>query len=295
VYYTGPFSGSPLIVRSNANGFYVSAELGYTGSSYAMLRARSASRGSWETWNEIPLDNGLVALQSSANGDFVSTEVSYTGSNYAELRARATVIGPDEQYVMVNNPDGSYSLRSTANGLYVSAELGYSGSSYAELRARASSIGPWEEYDNYDCTSYGPYAEGPNSCDGGFSTSGSWGSGGGVGLFGREIWTHANQGASATYELSGMDTSHVWQLQAYIPSNDSDATYASYHYCSPGGGCDTGTVNQNSYTNQWAVFGAVCTSDGTASVVLSDNNLGDANGAFLGADAIRAVRTGYAC
>jgi hypothetical protein len=34
------------------------------------------------------------------------------------------------------------------------------------------------------------------------------------------------------------------------------------------GGCADGYVNQNNYTNQWANFGAVCTTDGTASIVL---------------------------
>lgn len=300
IYYTGPFSSSSLIIRSNANGNYVSAELGYTGGSYAMLRARAASQGSWETWAEIPLDNGLIALQSVANGKFVSAELGYTGSDYGELRARSSVVGPWETFAMYSNSDGTYSLRSLANSMYVSAELGYTGSNYGELRARASSIGSWEEFDNSPapptCVNYGSFTTGPGACSG-FSTHSVWYSGGGVGLLGKEIWTYANgtvQDSTATYQFSGLDTTHVWQLQAYIPNNYSDASNAHYHFCSPGGGCGDGYVNQNNYTNQWAVFGAVCTSDGTASVVLADDG-GDVYPVIVGADAIRAVRLSILC
>jgi hypothetical protein len=157
------------------------------------------------------------------------------------------------------------------------------------------------------CTNYGgPTITGPNACGGSFHTapppgkpaSGNvWFSGGGVGLFGQEIWTYGN-GTTATstavYNLAGLDTIHVMQLQAYIPNNYSDASHAHYHYCSPGGGCADGYVNQNNYTNQWATFGAVCTTDGTATVVLADDG-GDVYPAIVGADAIRAVRTSLVC
>lgn len=157
------------------------------------------------------------------------------------------------------------------------------------------------------CTNYGgPTITGPNACGGSFHTapppgqpaSGNiWYSGHGVGLFGQEIWTYGN-GTTATstavYNLAGLDTIHVMQLQAYIPNNYSDASHAHYHYCSPGGGCADGYVNQNNYTNQWATFGAVCTTDGTATVVLADDG-GDVYPAIVGADAIRAVRTSLVC
>lgn len=156
------------------------------------------------------------------------------------------------------------------------------------------------------CTNYGgTTTTGPNACAGfhtapppGQAASGNvWFSGGGVGLFGQEIWTYGN-GTTATstavYNLSGLDTTHAMQLQAYIPNDHSDASHAHYHYCSPGGGCADGYVNQNNYTNQWATFGAVCTTDGTATITLADDG-GDAYPAEVGADAIRAVRTGIAC
>jgi len=156
------------------------------------------------------------------------------------------------------------------------------------------------------CTDYGGSTmTGPNACVGfhtapppGQPASGNvWFSGGGVGLFGQEIWTYGN-GTTATstavYNLSGLDTVHAMQLEAYIPNNHSDASNAHYHYCSPGGGCADGYVNQNSYTNQWAPFGKVCTTDGTATIVLADDG-GDVYPAEVGADAIRAVRTGIVC
>ena len=137
-------------------------------------------------------------------------------------------------------------------------------------------------------------ARSPNSCAGTFSTHSAWFSGGGVGLYGQEIWTYANgtvQDSTATYHLSGLDTVHVMQIQAYIPNNYSNASHAHYHYCSPGGGCADGYVNQNNYTNQWAVVGAVCNTDGTATITLADDG-GDTYPAVVGADAIRAVRMG---
>jgi lysophospholipase L1-like esterase len=290
-----------LILRSNANGDYVSAELGYGGANAGMLRARAATQGSWEQWEEVSFGNGTIALLSNANGLYVSAELGYSGSDYAELRARASSVGPWETFQIVWNADGTYSLRSTANGLYVSAELGYSGNNYAELRARASAIGDWEEFTTNtggsSCTDYGARSTGPNGCQG-FSTGSTWFSGGGVGLHGQEIWTYANgsmRDSTATYSLSGLDNSHPWQLQAYIPNAHSDATHAHYRYCTTGHGCGDGYVNQNVVSNQWVVFAtSVCSDDGTASIVLADDG-GDVYPAQVGADAITAVAVSGPC
>jgi hypothetical protein len=92
----------------------------------------------------------------------------------------------------------------------------------------------------------------------------------------------------------GRPTRRWSQLQAYIPNGHADASHAHYHFCTPSGGCADGYVNQNDYTNQWATFGTVCTSDGTATITLADDG-GDAYPAEVGADAIRAVPTGIAC
>ena len=37
-------------IQSDANNLYVSAELGYTGGNYGMLRARATSIGPWEQY-----------------------------------------------------------------------------------------------------------------------------------------------------------------------------------------------------------------------------------------------------
>jgi lysophospholipase L1-like esterase len=144
------------------------------------------------------------------------------------------------------------------------------------------------------CTNYGSggLEVGPNGCQG-FSTTSTWFSGGGTGLMGKEIWTYANgtvKDSTATYHLYGMDATHLWQLQAYIPNAHSNAGHAHYHYCSPGGGCGDGYINQNNFTNQWVTFATVDTWNGTATVVLADDG-GDAYPVEVGADAIRAVRT----
>jgi len=146
------------------------------------------------------------------------------------------------------------------------------------------------------CTDYGTETAGPNGCTGFYTTS-AWFSGGGVGLKGKEIWTYANgtvKDSTANYTLTGLDVTRVMQLQAYIPNNYSNASHAHYHYCSPGGGCADGYVNQNNYTNQWATFGSVCTTDGTATIQLADDG-GDVSPVKVGADAIRAVRTSFLC
>jgi uncharacterized protein with LGFP repeats len=147
-----------------------------------------------------------------------------------------------------------------------------------------------------NCVDYGAYMTGPSACTG-FYTTGTWFSGGGVGFKGKEIWTYANgstKDSSAVYKLSGMDSVHAWQVQAYIPNNHSNATHAHYVITSPGGGTANGYVNQENFTNAWANVGYLCTSDGTATVTLWDDG-GDAYPLQVGADAIRVVRSGIAC
>jgi hypothetical protein len=137
----------PVTIRSTSNGRYVSAELGYGGSSYAMLRARATAVGPWEKFYLCWGDGYSAdqwALLAAGNADYVSAELGYTGSSYAMLRARATALGPWEKFRWLTN--GNDELLSVQNGRYVSAELGYTGSSYAMLRARATAIGPWEQF-----------------------------------------------------------------------------------------------------------------------------------------------------
>jgi len=89
-------------IKSLANNKYVSAELGWKGNSYGLLRARATSIGAWEQFH-IDSNNGQtnrVHIQSHANGLWVSAEFGWTGNSYADLRARATSIGQWETFMM---------------------------------------------------------------------------------------------------------------------------------------------------------------------------------------------------
>ena len=81
-----------LAIRSKRNGKWVSAELGYSGGRYAMLRARADSIGPWETFN------GFSGLRNTKNGKYVSAELGYGGGLYGMLRARASSYGPWERF-----------------------------------------------------------------------------------------------------------------------------------------------------------------------------------------------------
>jgi len=134
-------------IKSNANGRWVSAELGYSGGSYAMLRARATAIGPWEKYDLCyDYTGSFWFIVSDANAKDVSAELGYSGGNYAMLRARASAVGPGEKYSLYCTTAGALLIKSNANGLWVSAELGYAGSDYAMLRARASAVGPWEQY-----------------------------------------------------------------------------------------------------------------------------------------------------
>jgi hypothetical protein len=137
-------------VKSNANGYFTSAELGYGGNEYGVLRARSSAVGQWEnyTLGGVP-GSPYWALTAGANGQYVSAELGYSGGYYGMLRGRADLIGDWEQFNLYRITTGgttSWALQSAANGLYVSTELGYGGGDYGMLRARSGAIGAWEQY-----------------------------------------------------------------------------------------------------------------------------------------------------
>ncbi len=56
----GGFNNNEFEIQSNANSLFVTAELGYTGSNYAMLRARTGSNslGPWEQFYLFTDNNG---------------------------------------------------------------------------------------------------------------------------------------------------------------------------------------------------------------------------------------------
>ena len=93
-----------------------------------------------------------------------------------------------------------------------------------------------------------------------FSTIGTWFSGGGVGLNGKEIWTYANgtaRSSTATWTPMGLDPGIIYQIDAYIPNNHANATHAHYQVKEAVHSYDV-YVNQKSYTNAWASLGRFC-------------------------------------
>jgi hypothetical protein len=131
-------------LRSNANGLYVSAELGWAGSAYGDLRARSTSIGSWERFSICTAGSGQPdSITSLANGLKVSAEI---GTD-SRLRARASSVGSWEQFELDILTEASaggpvVAIKSDANGQFVSAELNMQGL----LRARANSVNSWEKF-----------------------------------------------------------------------------------------------------------------------------------------------------
>jgi hypothetical protein len=122
-------------------GRYVSAELDYSGSSYAMLRARATAVGPYERFNYCWDSAGFAAFQSRANGKWVAAEMDNVGSSYAMLRARSNSIGNWEKFTYVNE-NGNFYFQSLSNSRWWRAESLYSGSSYGMVRAANTSRVP---------------------------------------------------------------------------------------------------------------------------------------------------------
>lgn len=81
-----------LAIRSIRNGKWVSAELGYGGGRYGMLRARADSIGPWESFN------GALGLRNNKNWKYVTAELGYGGTLKGMLRARGSAYGPWEKF-----------------------------------------------------------------------------------------------------------------------------------------------------------------------------------------------------
>jgi hypothetical protein len=145
-YVTPPPLPTDCVIRSRANGRYVSAELGYAGALNGVLRARAVAVGSWERYQCVAVGPNEYAIKSRANGRYVSAELAYTGSTYAVLRARTSRIGAWETFTLRQVPSCSCVALVGANSKIVSAELTYPGATQALLRARSTSIGQWEQF-----------------------------------------------------------------------------------------------------------------------------------------------------
>jgi hypothetical protein len=140
------------VIRHSSSRLYVSAELGWTGNSYARLRARARSIGPWERFTLCDDSaSSAYALRSLANGRYVAAELGWTGNNYGILRARATAIGSWEKFY-IHHPGGVPTQDAffwAANRRYASAEFGFPQPFTGELRARATLIGSWENFNMY--------------------------------------------------------------------------------------------------------------------------------------------------
>ncbi|BCY09104.1 hypothetical protein [Actinoplanes sp. L3-i22] len=135
-----------VTLQSSRNLKYVSVEKDYTGTNYAMLRARADSVGPWEDFRLCSQDGfTTVALLATTNNRYVAAEFDYAGSRKGMLRARSTSIGQWESFVWTGGGD-AHRMQYGAARLYVAAELDYTGSQYAMLRARSTSPGIWEEW-----------------------------------------------------------------------------------------------------------------------------------------------------
>ena len=134
-------------IASPNNGRFVVAELGYTGTSRGMLRARSTAVAAWEKFQCVALPGDLWAIKSRTSGQYVTNEYTYAGPNTGMLRVRPYTIGPWEKFKIAPAAGcACFTLQSPANGRYATAELNYKGASAAMLRARATSVSAWEKF-----------------------------------------------------------------------------------------------------------------------------------------------------
>lgn len=137
--------GPQIALRSKANGRFVSAEFGWGGDDWGMLRARATQIGPWEVFRFCTDGGGGTLIRNEIEHKYVSTELGWGGDRYGMLRARAVNPGTWERFGIW--PSGHIAISSDANGRWVSAELGWGGDRYGMLRGRATDLGPWELFE----------------------------------------------------------------------------------------------------------------------------------------------------
>jgi hypothetical protein len=117
---------------AHANNLYVTADDGGA----SPLIAFPDSAGAWETFDEIDLGNGDIALRAEINNKYVTAAATET------LTARSDHIGTAETFGLVFNSDGSVSFQSKSNGKYVTVPPGTA----QPLVCDKSSIGDAEKF-----------------------------------------------------------------------------------------------------------------------------------------------------
>ncbi|WP_203824777.1 serine/threonine-protein kinase [Actinoplanes palleronii] len=73
--------------------------------------------GAWETWDEISLGSGKIALRAEINNKYVTADPD----GVEPLIASADTVGDAETFKLIKNADGTVSFLALANGKYVTA------------------------------------------------------------------------------------------------------------------------------------------------------------------------------
>jgi hypothetical protein len=121
-----------VALRSRANNQFVTA-----GSS--PLQANAASAGTAQTFEQVDVGGGQIALRARANGQLVCAE----NAGATPLVANRAAAGPWETFRLVPNGNGTVSLLAAVNNRYVCAE----NAGAAPLIANRTAIGAWEQFD----------------------------------------------------------------------------------------------------------------------------------------------------
>ena len=147
--------GHPEAIWAYGNDRWVSAELGFNGFYYAMLRARATAIGSWERYT-VAFAAGIpctYTIKSLANGKYVAANFSLPGDVNGMLNASdgSSLGSASELFRFLYEPQGRFAIIGVGQlvggkPVFVSAELGYVANGYGMLRARASVVGPWEQF-----------------------------------------------------------------------------------------------------------------------------------------------------
>jgi hypothetical protein len=131
---------------------------------------------------------------------------------------------------------------------------------------------------------------GPGSSSSEFSTANGWYAKAGYGETGAMLWTHANGGtasSTATWTPQGLAASTCYQVDAFVPSTDSDNPVTLYTVTDAGGSA-TSAVNENVQTNDWSELGIFKT-DGSGHITVRVDDRGT-SGLYVAADAMRFWR-----
>lgn len=131
-------SGRRIIIVSlvsRANNRYVTAD----DAGASPLLAFPEAVGPWETWYEVNLGGGDIALRSDVNKKYVTAD----SAGAEPLIATEASVGTSETFRLIRNTDGTVSFLARANGKYVTAAEGGS----EPLINNADAIGSGQKFE----------------------------------------------------------------------------------------------------------------------------------------------------